>query len=337
MRILFMTDDHKRATTPANRKDHFAATLMNKLHEVLEIVRTQDIDFVLHGGDFFDVPVPALSICADFLQIYQQFPVPIYTIAGNHDLFGHNEETLPRTMLGFTARLGIVQLIGQSPIYLEKDGIRIQLTGQGYHFDMDRRDPKYDYMVKKSDCDYAIHMVHGMLLDRTGFPGNDYTLIEDIWNTEADFTLAGHNHLGFPDVEKGGKYFLNPGALVRLSNHPLEIKRPVQVIILDFNGSSPTFDKVRLKSAPPGDQVLDRTRLEEAAFREQRMAGYLAEVKAAGSYQRTDIRLLLDEIARAGSLEPDVREEALRRISLAEETLARGENPNEQYSQDESR
>ncbi|MGB4504322.1 MAG: metallophosphoesterase [Syntrophaceticus sp.] len=326
MRFLYFTDDHKRGTTPENRLDIFPVTLAHKLQEVVKIAREQEVDYVLHGGDFFDVPAPAISVCADFLEIYQQFSVPVFTIPGNHDLFGHNIATLPRTMLGFAARLGIVHLLGKEPIYLEKNGLRVQLTGQGYHFEMDRRERHLDYMIKKKDCDYAIHMVHGMLLERALFPGAFYTLIEQIWDTEADFTLAGHNHLGFPDTEKDGKYFLNPGALVRLSNHQQEMKRPVQVVVIDLSGSCPTYKKIRLKSAAPGEDVLDRSRQEEAAFREQKLAGYLAEVKAAGSYQRTDVRVLLGEIAAAENLPPGVVEEALRRISLAEEALARGED-----------
>lgn len=326
MRFLFFTDDHKRGTTPENRKDNFPAALERKLREVVQIAREREVDYVLHGGDFFDVPAPALSVCADFLEIFQQFPVPVFTIPGNHDLFGHNSETLPRTMLGFAARLGIVRLLKRDPVYLEKNGLRVQLTGQGYHVEMDRRDPRLDYTVKKKDCDYAIHVVHGMLLERAIFPGAFYTLIEQVWDTEADFTLVGHNHLGFNTTEKDGKYFLNPGALARLSNHPAEMKRPVQVVIIDLGGSRPAYETVRLKSAAPGEDVLDRTRLEESAFREQRLAGYLAEVKAAGSYRRTDVRTLLEEIACSEKLPPKVIQEALKRIAQAEEALMQGED-----------
>ena len=170
MRLLFLTDDHKRGTTPANRKDNFPATLAAKLREVADIAREREVDYILHGGDFYDVPAPAISVCADFLEIYQQFPAPVYIIAGNHDLFGNNEETLPRTMLGLAARVGIVRMIGRAPVYLTKGDLRLQLTGRGYHFEMDRRDPREDYVVQKRNCDYAIHMVHGMLLDRASFP-----------------------------------------------------------------------------------------------------------------------------------------------------------------------
>ncbi len=157
------------------------------------------------------------------------------------------------------------------------------------------------------------------------FPGLFYTLVEQIWETGADFTLAGHNHLGFPDVERDGRRFLNPGALARLSNHPLEMRRPVQVIYIDLGGSRPTYEKIGLKSALPGEDVLDRSRQEEASFREERLAGYLAEIMAAGSYQRADVRLLVEQIAGNERLEPRIRAEALRRVGLAEEALARGE------------
>jgi DNA repair exonuclease SbcCD nuclease subunit len=100
MRFLFFTDDHKRGTSPENRTDNFPATLVRKLKELVEIAQEYEVDYILHGGDFFDVPSPAISVCADFLEVYQQFSVPVFAIPGNHDLFGHNTATLPRTMLG---------------------------------------------------------------------------------------------------------------------------------------------------------------------------------------------------------------------------------------------
>ena len=68
-------------------------------------------------------------------------------------------------------------------------------------------------MVQKRDCDYAIHMVHGMLLDRASFPGPFYTLVEQIWETEADFTLAGHNHLVVSGCGAGRQALSQPRCL----------------------------------------------------------------------------------------------------------------------------
>jgi exonuclease SbcD len=77
MRFLFFTDDHKRGTSPENRTDNFPATLVRKLKELVEIAQEYEVDYILHGGDFFDVPSPAISVCADFLEVYQQFSVPV--------------------------------------------------------------------------------------------------------------------------------------------------------------------------------------------------------------------------------------------------------------------
>ncbi|MBC7343905.1 MAG: metallophosphoesterase family protein [Clostridia bacterium] len=324
MKFLFFTDDHKRGNSPANRKDNFPQTLKNKLLEISRLIRELEVDYVLHGGDFFDNPAPAPHVCAEFLTIFQNFGVPIFAVSGNHDVYGHNPATIERTMLGLMDKLGIIKLLqGTEPVYLEKNGIRVQLTGTGYHWDLDSGE-KSGYIIKKKDADVAIHLVHGPLLDRSAWPGVSYTLIEDVLSTEADVTLAGHFHLGFPDTRHGNKYFLNPGALARLSNHPAEITRPVQVILIDLSSGRVNCRRITLSSAPPGNEVLDRTKTEEAAFREARLASFLKEVSQAGQFRRMDLRHLLTQIASANNLEPEVREEALRQVALAEEAVLKG-------------
>ena len=90
MKILFLTDTHHRGTTPQNRLDNFPDTQREKVQEVVELVREHQVDVVLHGGDFWDSPFPALNVCAEVLETYRAIPVPIYASAGNHDLYGHN-------------------------------------------------------------------------------------------------------------------------------------------------------------------------------------------------------------------------------------------------------
>ena len=70
----------------------------------------------------FDVPALALECLCRLSSVYQRFSVPVYTIPGNHDLFGHNIETLPSTMLGFAARLGIVHLVGGN-LFIWRKGV----------------------------------------------------------------------------------------------------------------------------------------------------------------------------------------------------------------------
>ena len=101
MRLLYITDTHIRGTSPQNRKDNFPETLQLKFKEVISLAQKYDVLALLHGGDLFDTPSPSLAVCANFIPILAAAGVPLYAIAGNHDLFGHNPSTLERTMLGF--------------------------------------------------------------------------------------------------------------------------------------------------------------------------------------------------------------------------------------------
>ncbi|KEO81053.1 metallophosphoesterase family protein [Tumebacillus flagellatus] len=327
MKLLFLTDTHIRASSPQNRTDDFVATLKMKFREVNEIAKREGVQAILHGGDLFDIPSPSLAVCGDFVQIMGEAGVPTYGIAGNHDIFGHNPDTLPRTMLGFLDRIGIYRLIhpGQ-PLFLDHGGVKIQVTGQHYHYDLDRRDPRLDYCIDRVEADFGIHLVHGMLMDRAFMEGVAHTRVDQILDTKADLTLCGHNHLGWPEVKHDGKIFYNPGGFVRLSNHPSDAARRPQVLILDFTSGRLEIKKIKLQSAPPGEECLDRSQNEEAAFAAQRLADFVQGIKAAGDYKVIDIGAIIDEIAGREGLPNHVREEAMHRIASAQERLAVGEN-----------
>jgi len=327
MRLLFFTDTHIRGSSPVNRKDNLLATLKEKLAEVVSLANDYQVDYVLHGGDFFDTPTPALSVVGDFLEILRELKAPLYGVAGNHDIFGGNLQTLSRTVLGFTARLGFFRLLdAEERVRLEAGGIRACLAGRPYHLDIDRRPRHLDYCIEKdAECDLTIHLIHGMLLDKQHFPG-DYTLIDDLGNTGADLVLAGHYHLGFGVLQRGDRHYVNPGALVRLSNHHREIERQVRVALIDLTGGAVSCRLIPLQSALAGEEVLDRTRAEELEFRVLAMERFTREVREATELKRWDVSQIINELAGAENLSEEVRQEALRRIANAQESLQGREN-----------
>ncbi|HJV45319.1 MAG TPA: metallophosphoesterase family protein [Bacillota bacterium] len=322
VRLLYITDTHIRGTTPVNRLDHFPDSLKAKLNEVVSLAEEYEVAAILHGGDVFDVPSPSPSVVGEFLSIFTRCKAPIYGIIGNHDVFAHNPQTLDRTMLGLANRLGIIQIIHPGErIYLQKGDECVQLTGQHFHVELDRRDPTLDYCIKKVDATVAIHMVHGMLMDRKFIDGVAHTVIDQIVDTEADLTLCGHNHLGFRDTEKDGKYFVNPGALVRLSNHPLEIARIPQVLLIEIEHGKLSYRKISLQSASTGEKVLDRTKNEEAIYREQKLNAFVDEMKQAGEFQYANIHDIVEQIAAREGIDPDVRSLVMAKIAVAQERL----------------
>ena len=320
LKLLFFTDTHIRGTTPKNRKDVLVDTLEKKFREISDIINLYQVDYVLHGGDLFDRPDISISIVSRFARILNHIKVPIYIVSGNHDIYGHNPETINRTMLGLLNALGVVKIIGtKEKVFLEKDNIKVQLTGQPYVYDIDDVSNRNYYLLDEVDqnIDYSIHMVHGMLLNKPFVKGIPYTLIEDIKDTKADITLSGHYHSGFGVVKIDEKYFINPGSIVRITNSLREIERIPQVVLIDLT------DKIRielipLKTAIPGGEVLDREEIERHIYKNERMYEFKQTIDSALNFEKKDINDVLIEVSNDQGVSEDVKREALRRIALSQ-------------------
>ena len=318
MKLLYLTDTHIRGTSPQNRLDDYQETLKKKLREVASIIKEEKIDYVLHGGDLFDRPDVSVSIVSDFAKIFQSFGVPIYIISGNHDIFGHNPDTLDRTMLGLLCNLGVMNLVNYKKIILEKD-IRLQLTGSPYVYSMDEASNRENYILDEVDntCKYSIHMTHGFLIDKPFLKEVSHTLIEDIRSTKADITLGGHYHFGFKTVELDNKYFVNPGALIRISNSKAEINRRPKVNIISLADEIKIEDRF-LKCAKPGEEVLDRSEMERHKFKGIKLAEFKESIDATTNYNSLDIFDLLLKISKSEKISEDVKKEALKRVEEAQ-------------------
>lgn len=319
MKILYFTDTHIRGTNPKNRLDNYYETLKIKFNEINNIIKEKEIDYVLHGGDLFDRPDVSVSIVSDFAKIFQSFNVPIYIISGNHDIYGHNPDTLNRTMLGLLCNIGILNLVNNKKIILEKD-IKAQLTGSPYIYSMDDKSNLDYYIVKEVDpsCKYAIHMTHGFLIDKPFLKEVPHTLVEDILSTKADITLGAHYHYGFKTVFKDGKYFINPGALIRISNSLIEINRKPKVNIIELTDDGITVEDYYLKSAKPGNEVMDRSEMERHKFKGIKMAEFKEIIDSSVDFKNMDIFELLLKISKDNNIEDKVKNEALKRVQEAQ-------------------
>ncbi len=327
MKFIFFTDTHIKGTKPKNRNDNFYETLKTKFLEIKDICDELEIDFILHGGDWFDRPDISPSIVKEFALIIQSYRRPIYTIAGNHDIYGQNPDTVGRTMLGLLEGVGVLNLLNyDDDVVVEKDGLKVQIMGKPYRFDIDDVETSSDYyIVKKSkNVDYLINMVHGMLLKKPFFEGIPYTLVDNIIETEADITLAGHYHAGFGLVKKDGKYFSNPGSLVRITNTIGEINRIPKVLIIELGNGINVYER-ELTSAAPGNEVLDRRQLEYAQDRNVKLHKFYQELSETGKFQKADLNKIIDDITADQNISREVKYETVKRLATAKEELTHDE------------
>ncbi len=72
---------------------------------------------------------------------------------------------------------------------------------------------------------------------------------------------------------------------------------------------------LNLKSAKPGEEVLDRTEIEKSSFRGERIIEFKQTIDSAINFEKMDINDLLLEVTLAENLSDRVKEEAIKRIA----------------------
>lgn len=320
MKLLYFTDTHIRGTSPKSRKDDFLETIKTKFKEVSEIIHREGVDYILHGGDFFDRPDVSISVISEIAPILKTFTKPLYIISGNHDIYGHNPKTLYRSMLGLLDGLNILQIINDDQLLLSKDEVTIQLTGSPYIYGLDRKENREKYIVKDRDpkADYAIHLVHGFLMDKKFLDQVPHTLITNILDTKADLTICGHYHYGFPIQTIDGKTFANPGALVRISNSKIELKRRPKVLLIEATKQDLQVREIYLKSALPGEEVLDRKEIDQHRFKQEEIHAFKEIVERSANLDQINLTNLITDIAKNNEIDREIRDEAIRRITETE-------------------
>ena len=271
LKFLFMGDRHNAETIPVARTDNYHETCELKDAEIIKIARENNVNAIIHPGDFWTDADKRLSykFVGQISQRWQSGGIPVIGIAGNHDLIGNNIKSFPDTTSGLLNSLGVFKIIENDEVLSFTDGkITVNITGTNYHNHMDKPECIDDYIVSEKTSDYHIHIVHGMLTSKSYGKLFRHTLIDQIKDTAADITLCGHDHIGFGVVNYNNKYFINPGAVVRLTAAEKEMKRSVQVVLISIDETGIKVESIPLTSARPGSEVLNRDHLEEKEEKE---------------------------------------------------------------------
>lgn len=326
MTLLATGDLHGTSQNPVGRLDNVELTQIEKWREVCAIAHVNDASAILQPGDIFDSASVADTTKGRVGQMFRNAPCPVISIPGNHDLFGHNETTLPRTPYRLLSRLGCFKNVHRS---FEAIGRNVFVTGHGYTTETDTPDGAhqfdpltYEPRLPVGVGTITIHLVHSMLMVKKPSYDMRHTLIDDV-QTSADVIVCGHHHGGFGIYKRrDGKIFINPGALTRLSAHEHEINRQVQVALIHiYDDRHIECELVPLKCAKPGNQVLTREHLERKSEQEDKLEHFLAILANEGEAKFLDLIEIVDDISARENIPANVKAEALERIARAREIL----------------
>ena len=327
MKFLLMGDRHNSEQKPQSRIDDFYETQKAKDEEIISIAKKYNVAAIIQAGDFWTDS--DYKIKNDFIpEIIKRWTnplnpkdsIPMLGIAGNHDLIGGNIRSLPNTTLGLTAALGYQRLVTKDNpvIFTLENGKTVAITGTNYHVHMDKPEYIDDYIVDNKLGDYHIHVVHGMLSPKNLGKIIRHTTIDAIKNTKADITFCGHDHIGFDTVCYDGKYFINPGAIVRLKNDVKELSRTVKVVILTIDDSGISLEEVPLKSALDASFVLSREVVEQKKLKDAAAEKMKSEIKSLEITKNTRFSEILEDVFNKEDVSEDIMNDLRKKIAEKE-------------------
>lgn len=321
--FLETNDIHWRVANPRARLDDYNTALKNKLTELFALAREVNSAAILIPGDLTDTPGLGLAAIAELAWLLSQSPCPILTIAGQHDEWGHNPETLYRTPYGMLRRLGYIVDVAVVPQWFTAGDRRIRVTGRHYDETVDRAEDYYECPALDPDDNLTItiHLAHGLVVEQA--PGFDLrcTPLKAL-KTSADVLCVGDYHPGIGIQTVGKTRVINPGALGRLAASASDMERQIQIakIEIDYDGKIET-SLIPLASARPGHEVLSREHLEIESERQERIESFLSLLAAGGEMKFLETREIIEQIATSDQLPQTVVSEALRRLGRAREEL----------------
>jgi len=325
MKILYFTDPHIRANSPGSRLDDFPEAILSKLEWVGDYAEDNHIKTILVGGDWLDRPDIAYSMLDKFTEVLIRWKgkgIDVYTVLGNHDLYGYNPQTFSRTALSLLVRFGLLKRLSKAPLEIDN----VSITGVDAHFLLDKNDNVDDYVIVDGAKDkLKIHVVHGFL-DNEKWENVPSTAIKDIAHTSADIILTGHEHTGYGVVKKSGKIFCNPGALARVTAGIGDVNQEVKVAIIDSEKKDIELIKLPLDIAKPSSEVLDRDKLVREKEHKSKLAAFQSVINDFQTPDDMNTYMALEALAKEENLAENVVELARKKLEEAEEDMKKGKD-----------
>ncbi len=310
--FIFRTDVHSADKGPVSWKGDYCAEVSESLRQVGELARTHNVAAVLDGGDFFHVKAPGRNshgLVYDTGILHKEYPCPVYSIEGNHDMMGNNLDTIERAPLGVLYVTGVFRHLREE--VFEVDGLRVRVVGVPYSPSRDLSE--IQAIRKQPGDDYLVAVVHALAAEDPpahveeffGEPVFRYSSF--IFEGGPDVFCFGHWHRDQGIVELEGRHFVNQGALSRGALTKENTERTPKVSLLEFTKEGIWTSVISLKVAP-AEEVFDFERKERQEKESLVITQFVEQLEAD---MQVDTNQDVETNVRSLNFAPEVRERAL--------------------------
>jgi len=190
MKIAYYQDSHGTGRNSANRLGNYYEDWLDKIKEVHSIAKENSCQIIIHGGDVWENPVVSNLMVDDFVDIIEEYDIPLYVVWGNHDLIGHNIETSQGSSLAHCFRRS--KLI--EPLEPFGDNItKFFIEPYNYKHDIENEIKKEGLFIDEicGKDSWKIAIVHAFVTPKPFFKEVSHVVCDDI-KTNADLVLVAH-------------------------------------------------------------------------------------------------------------------------------------------------
>ncbi|MCX8016356.1 MAG: metallophosphoesterase [Rhodocyclaceae bacterium] len=281
--LLFVGDPHLTSQRIARRIDDYAAAVLDKLGQCVDLANAAQARMVILGDLFDRCRETNMALLCDLVAILKRCAQRPIVLAGNHDMAG--TRLTEDTTLALLSLAGVADVIDETRT-LALDGIDLLCVpyGQPMPRHMDRRAGTLGVAITHHD--WAIE------------PNTVPAATPPFEVAGCDLVVNGHDHTHKPPMRVGATVYFNPGNIARVSVAQLHHVPRVHLLLPQehvlpqpqaqglFAPSLQTEVPVSLPgyrllcfvlSARSGAEVFDLTGYAAQASTDEALAAYLAD------------------------------------------------------------
>lgn len=253
-------DPHFSDTTPKSRKDDYQQALFDKMEFVGQELAANNGQFLILTGDIFHKRALSTKFMCRMVEFLRDFPVPVYGIAGNHDVYAGNVEFLNRTSLGILFASGVIRKLEHLLVHLQDFSVHIR----GFDFApaLHVKKPALEDLlesVEEGDPDvisvrHHFAVAHGFIKKtHANFQTKDYVNVPSFSKAGYTALFLGHDHVPYPSEMVDGLLLCRGGNLSRGTKHKYQRIRDVQYHLVTVTSEGLDVAERKIPCAPAED------------------------------------------------------------------------------------
>jgi DNA repair exonuclease SbcCD nuclease subunit len=309
-RIITFTDVHLADKSPAARIDNYRDAILDKLQQASDIAKERKVDLAICAGDLFHLKSPSKNshyLVSRTIEIFKNFPCPVFSIYGNHDICQDNLGTLPKQPFYVLLKSGALQYLEDA--YFHNNSIRIfgmdYLANPEYeNFNRDKTKEKIQMCVAHVNASSKFDDLFGERVYK----------YQELSKCTPDIFLFGHYHPDQGIEIHNNKHFINVGSLSRGSLKKDELTRIPNLgfIEIDDNFKIKT-EKIPLK-VKTASEIFDLEMKKKEDVEQKEIENFINEMKSKIFLEESDD---ITKTIKSLSFEKKIRDKAMEYFERA--------------------